>query len=240
MHEITLQANIRTQLGKRSRALRREDIVPGIFYIHGEENIPISMTEKSLKPLIFTSDTHIINLKLNDGTDKNCILRDIQFDPVTDRPIHFDLQGLREDEDITIEIPITITGATPEGVRDGGILQKITHRLKISCLPKHIPEHIEVNAEHLKINHFVHIRDLKIDNVKILDNPENTIVGVIPPTVEKEPVPGVVPVEETVEPEVITKGKKVEEGAAEGETGAKKPEPAGKTSSPPAKEEKSK
>jgi large subunit ribosomal protein L25 len=238
MREITLEAEVRTQLGKHNRQLRREGNVPGVFYIHGEENIAVAVTEKSLKPLIYTSETHIINLKLG-GADKSCILRDVQFDPVTDRVIHFDLQGLRADEEINLEVPIVVTGGTPVGVRDGGILQQIIHRLKISCLPKNIPEHIEVNAGELKINHFIHVRDIKLADVTILENEGSTIVGVVPPTVEKEPTPGVVATEEAIEPEVIAKGKKPEEGAeGEAAAGEKKADAGAKAA--PAKEEKKK
>lgn len=235
MREIILEAEVRTQFGKHSRAIRRDGNIPGVFYLHGENTIPITVSEKNLKPLIYTPETHIVNLKLSNGTEKNCILRDVQFDPITDKPIHFDLQGLRENEKITMEIPITIVGGTPIGVREGGILQQIIHRLKISCLPKHIPENIEINVENLKINNFIHVSDLKIENVTILESESTSIVGVLPPIVEKEPVPEITAVEETVEPEVIGKGKKVEEGTeVEGE---KKVEAGAKTATP-AKEEK--
>ena len=247
MQEILLEAEIRKDVGGNSKRLRREGMVPGIYYIHGENNIPVTVAERSLKPLIFTDETHIINLKLSDGTGRECILRDIQFDPLTERPIHFDLQGVRADEEITVEVPVTIAGGTPVGVRDGGILQQVIHRLKISCLPKNIPEHIEVHVEDLKINHFVHIRDIKIENITILGNEDSSVVGVVPPTIEKEPEPGVV-AEEAVEPEVIAKGKKPEEGgeAAPAAAGEKKPEataaagakPAPSAKPAPAKEEK--
>src|ERR1700690_1522804 len=187
MHEITLEEEIRTQIGKQSKGIRREGKVPGVYYVHGEQNIPVTVLEKSLKPLIYTSETHMINLKLSDGSGKNCILRDIQFDPVTDRPIHFDLQGVREDEKITVEVPVTVVGGTPVGVRDGGVLQQVIHRLKISCLPRFIPEHIEVNVENLKINHFIHLRDIKLENITIIGSENSSIVGVVPPTIEKEP-----------------------------------------------------
>src|ERR1041384_5752190 len=237
MREITLEAEVRTRLGKHSRAVRGEGKVPGVFYIHGEDTIPISVVEKSLKPLIYTAETHIVNLKLGDGSTKSCILRDIQFDPVTDRAIHFDLQGLKQDEEITIEVPVTIVGGTPVGVRDGGILQQVIHRLKISCLPMHIPEHVEVNPENLKINHFIHVRDLKIENVTILDNEAGTVVGVVPPTVEKEATPATAATEEAVEPEVIGKGKKVEEGE-EGEEAPAKDAKKAEGAAAPAKDEK--
>jgi len=213
MREITIQAEVRKQVGIGNRALRRIGKVPGVFYLAGEQNIALAIEEKALNPLIFTSETHVINLALNEGGAKSCILRDIQFDPVTERPIHVDLQGLRDDKEIVIEVPVVITGAIPLGVRDGGILQSIMHRLKISCLPKYIPEHIEIDATEMKINQFVHVRDLKIENVRLLDNENGTIVGVVPPTVEKE-VAAVAGEATGAEPEVITKGKKDEEGAA--------------------------
>ena len=231
MREIVLEAEVRNHTGKNPRSLRREGKVPGIYYLRGDKNIPIAVQEKSLKPLIFTAETHIVNLRLGEAGEKSCILRDIQFDPVTEQPIHFDLQGLRANEKINVEVPITVTGGTPAGVRDGGILQHILHRLKISCLPKDIPEQIEVNAEELKINHFIHVRDLKIQNVTILDNESGTIVGVVPPTVEKEEVAAVPGIEEAVEPEVIGKGKKPEEGAVPAE-GEKKADAAAKPAAP--------
>ncbi len=243
MREITLQAEVRTpaQMGKRSKAIRRAGKVPGVYYVHGEANIPVTVEEKSLKPLIYTSETHIINLKLNDGADKSCILRDIQFDPITDRPVHIDLQGLLEDEEITVEIPIVVTGGIPAGVRDGGILQQIIRRLKISCLPKHIPDHVEVNAGEMKINQFIHVRDLSIPNITILETPDNTILGIIPPTVEKEETPAA-DAAVAAEPEVIAKGKKPEEGAEPAAGGEKKAAAPGdkKADAAPAKDEKKK
>jgi len=233
MREILLQGEVRSnaQLGKRSKALRRSGKVPGVYYVHGETNIPVAVEEKALKPLIYTSETHVISLKLGAEGDKSCILRDIQFDPITDRPVHFDLQGLKENEEITIEVPIVITGGTPVGVRDGGILQQIIRRLKISCLPKFIPDHIEINASEMKINQFIHVRDLSVPNITILETADNTILGVMPPTVEKEETAATGT--EAAEPELIAKGKKPEEGAEGAEGGEKKAEAA-----PAKKEEK--
>ena len=244
MHEITIDAETRTSTGRGTRALRREGRVPGIYYIHGESNVPFSVTGRSLHPLIFTTESHIINLKFTDGAERKCILRDVQFDPVTDSPIHVDLQGLRENEEITLEIPVVITGGTPQGVRDGGVLQQSIRRLRISCLPKHIPNHVEVNAEALTMNHFVHVRDLNIPNVTILAHEDDTILGVIPPTVEKEPTPEAAVEGAAAEPEVIAKGKKPEEGA-EAPAGEAKPGGAAAEKAPaakaaPAKEEKKK
>ncbi len=259
MSEVVLQAEVRTQTGKHAKVLRQSGKIPGEYYSRGEQNIHIAVTSVGLKPLIYTSEAHIVSLKLNSGESKTCVLRNVQFDPVSDLPIHFDLQGVRADEELTIEVPVMLNG-TPKGVKDGGTVQHVMHRLKVSCLPKFIPEHVEVNIAELGINQSVHVRDIKIDNVKILESESSTIVAVVPPTILKEETPADAAAATTLaEPEVIAKGKKPEEGEegaepAKAAPGAAKPAapgaakaapaaagkaaPAGKTAAPPKKEEK--
>lgn len=213
MSEITLNAEVRKAVGKKLNALRAQGKVPGIYYGHGQSNIPVTLSELALKPLYKTTATHVINLKLDDGSSHICILRDIQFDPLTDRPVHFDLFGLNAEEELTIDVPVVLKG-TPQGVKDGGTLQHVIHRLRVSCLPKYIPDHIEVNVEGLKINTSIHVKELVVPNVTILENENSTVAAVVPPTILKEPEPGVPAAAETVaEPEVIARGKKPEEGA---------------------------
>ncbi|MDP2207851.1 MAG: 50S ribosomal protein L25 [Bacteroidota bacterium] len=213
MAEVILHAELRELKGKKPGALRREGKIPGIFYIHGENNLTVALPEKSLLKLIHSSETNLINLKLSDGTEKRCILKDVQLDPVTEKPVHVDLQGVRADEKLTLDIPVVIIGGIPKGVREGGILQHIIHKLKISCLPEHIPQHIAINAEELLINQSVHIKDLKVENFVVLDNENNTIIAILPPLVEK--VVAEVAVEAVAEPEVVGKGKKAAEGEEE-------------------------
>jgi large subunit ribosomal protein L25 len=211
MAEKTLQAEVRNQTGKRAKQTRWNKLVPGVFYARGQANINIQVPAADLDPFVFTAETHVIDLRLPDGAARRCIVKDVQYDPVTDRPIHFDLQGLQEGETLTLEIPVVLTGGIPKGVRDGGMVQHMIHRLKISCLPEHIPQKAEINVSELGINDFVHVSEVSLPNVTILENPENTIVGVLPPTVVKEAAPAV-EAEEQKEPEVVGKGKKTEEG----------------------------
>jgi large subunit ribosomal protein L25 len=217
MSEITLTAEVRKEIGKRLQALRKTGKVPGIYYGHGQQNIAVALPESALKPLYTSPAINIINLKLNDGSSHMCILRDVQLDPVTEQAVHFDLYGVNENEALTIEVPIKLTGGIPKGVREGGILQHILHKLEVSCLPKNIPDHIEINVEGLEINRSIHVKDLSIPNVKILESETSTVVAVIPPVIVKEPevaATAVEPVAEApAEPEVIGRGKKVEEGA---------------------------
>ncbi|HEY4613490.1 MAG TPA: 50S ribosomal protein L25, partial [Bacteroidota bacterium] len=166
MSELTLTAEIRKELGKRAKQLRAQGKVPGIYYGHGQPNIPIALNELALRPLIKTTATHVVNLKLDDGSTHSCILRDVEYDPVSDRPIHFDLFGLREDETVTIQVPIVVKG-TAQGVKDGGILQHIMHYVRVSCLPKFIPDRFEVDVTNLLMNRSIHVKDLTIPNVRI-------------------------------------------------------------------------
>ena len=209
-------------------------MIPGVYYAQGEKSLNIQVPGLGLDPIIYTAEMHVISLRLKDVTAKKCILRDVQYDPVTDKPTHFDLQGLRENERLTIEVPIVLTGGTPQGVRDGGVLQHMIHRLRIACLPKDIPEKIEIDVAHLVINHSVHVRDLNIPNVTVLENGDAAVVGVLPPTLVKEAEPVAAVEEAPKEPEVVGKGKKVEEGEA---AEPAKPEAKGEAK-PAVKEEK--
>ncbi len=220
MSEVVLNATVRTQTGKDAHKLRYEEKIPGIYYSRGEENINITATPLAMKPLIYTTSTHLVNLKLDNGVTKTCILRDVQFDPITDRPVHFDLQGVKDNEELTVQVPVILNGS-PKGVKDGGTLQFIMHKVRVSCLPKYIPEHIELNVAELGMNDSIHIRDIKIENVKVLDNESAAVVAVVPPTVVKDEaaVPGapeaaVAGAAASSEPEVIAKGKKPAEGEA--------------------------
>ncbi len=223
MLEFVLEAEPRVQTAKQAKKVRGDGKVPGVYYSRGEENLSIQVLAPNLDPLIYTSKMHIIDLRLKDGTAKKCILRDVQFDPVTDRPVHFDLQGLKENERLTIEIPIVLTGGIPKGVRDGGMLQHVIHKLKASCLPRDIPEKIEVNVAELGINQSIHVSALVVPNVAILESADSTVVAVVPPTILKEPTVAAPVEEEVTEPEVVGKGKKAEEGEEGAEPAEAKP-----------------
>ena len=236
MSEIVLNAEPRETTARTAKRMRNQGMVPGIYYARGEENVSIAVPAPSLEPLIHTTETHIIDLKLKDGSSRRCILRDVQYDPVSDLPLHFDLQGLKENEKLVIEVPIVLTGGTPAGVKDGGMVQHMIRSLKVSCLPKDIPGKIEINIEGLGINDAVHVRDLVVPNVTILENLESAVVGVMPPTVVKEEEVAAPAEEALQEPEVVGKGKKAEEG----EEGAEAPKGEAKAAAAPKEEKKEK
>jgi large subunit ribosomal protein L25 len=212
MSEISVKAKKRALSTKGVvNKLRREGNVPGIFYQKGIEPIPIYLTEGSLKPLVFTAETHIVNLTIDENEEVKSIVKNVQFDPVTDKVIHFDLLGISADQELEIEVPILLEGQ-PKGVREGGIIQHTMHRVQISCLPADIPDHIAINISELSLGDAIHVGDLKLDRVKMLHHDDAIIVSVVMPRAIVEPVAAeAVPGAESTEPEVITKGKQTEE-----------------------------
>ncbi len=216
MEKVIIEANERKTINKRSRnSLRNEGRVPGVLYGSRMEPIPIDVTRLEINPLVFTAKTNLISLKLDGHEEYECVIKDVQFDPVSDEVLHFDLIGLTRGEKIQLEVPIKLLG-NAVGVKEGGLLQESMHKLSIECLPKDIPQLLELEVTELNIGDSIHVSDLNFENITIL-NPENTIVvSVVLPKVEIE----VEEVEEgeeleeeegAAEPEVIGKGKESEE-----------------------------
>lgn len=205
MDKVNLTANKRIEISKASRsALRKNGRVPGIYYSKSSEPIAIDVVENMINPLVFTSKTNLINLQLNDGSEHECIIKDVQFDPVTDKVVHFDLLGLTKGEKIQIEIPVQFLG-NAIGIKEGGIMQVNLHRLEVECLPKDLPPHIEIDVTNLHIGETVHVSSLALENITILNPSDAAIVAIVHPKVEKEVVEEAEA--QPTEPEVIAKGK---------------------------------
>jgi large subunit ribosomal protein L25 len=219
MAEIILKAERRTDLKKStSNQMRKAGTIPGVYYSFGEKPISIKVNELALRPLVFTSESHIVSLQI-EGENKpiSCILKDTQFEPITSRIIHFDLLGLKEGEKLTIEVSIILKGSAI-GVKEGGIVQHNLHKLELECLPQNIPPHIDVDITNLNIGDSIKVSDIKIEGIEILNDENASIVSVVPPTLEEvKPEEVAAEGEAPAEPEVISKGKKEE-------TEEKKPE----------------
>jgi large subunit ribosomal protein L25 len=208
MSEITVVANKRTLSTKGAvNQSRKAGNVPGVFYSKGVEPISITLPESSLKPLVYTSETHLVNLKIEEQELK-AILKNIQFDPVTDRIIHCDFLGISADQPIELEVPVAFEGQA-KGVKEGGIIQHSLHKLRVSCLPANIPEHITINISDLSLGQAIHVKDLSIENVTFIHAEDQIIVSVVVPRAAQETA--AVAGEASSEPEVITKGKQTDD-----------------------------
>lgn len=210
MEKVALLANKRNSNAKGfNNRLRKSGRVPGIFYSKHSEPVAIDVSEQIINPLVFTSETHLISLQLENNEEHECVIKDVQFDPVTDKVVHFDLLGLTVGETFQLEVPIQYHGS-PAGIKEGGVLQTLLHKLEIECLPKDIPQHIDLDIQDLKLGDSIHVKDLHLENITILNLPEAVIVAVTHPKIEKEPTPAEA-VEGQPEPEVIGKEKPKDE-----------------------------
>jgi large subunit ribosomal protein L25 len=226
MEKITLKADKRDSTGKEAgRRLRKNGVIPAIVYKRAEKAVPVEVNLKDLFPILRTSagENVIISLEVfnrenheKPDMEKTVIIKEMQYHPVKGNILHLDLQEISLTEKITVEVPIETKGE-PVGVKsDGGILDHPIKELSIECLPTDIPEKIYVNVENLKIGDAIRIKDLDMpSNITVLDDPEQTVVSVVPPEAEEVVSEEEALTEEAAEPEVI-KQKKPEE-AAEGE-----------------------
>ncbi len=186
MSELLLNVETRKEVGKKStKQLRRDGKVPGVYYIHGEESIALTLDEKKLRDAIY-SDANVIDLQFDSGKKAQCVIRDIQWHPVYDNPIHVDLLGIKLGEKITVDIPVRLTGESVGAKQEGGVLQHIIREISIECLPKNIPEYFELDITNLKIGDSIRVEDIAMDNMTLLTDPSQSIVTVRPPTIIKE------------------------------------------------------
>ena len=197
-------------IGKSSaRQLRRQGYVPGVFYFHGEESMPIYADPLDLRSIVYTSTTRIINLEIDGEEDhRECVLKDMAFHPLTDNLVHFDLMGVKRGEKLSVKVPVVLRG-TPEGAKVGGITYTTIRSLRVYCLPKDLPEYIDVDISHLGMGDSVYLGDVMPDNVEYDYAPDSVVCSVVQPRVLEE--------ETTAEEEELEEG---EEGAEEGEEGA--------------------
>ncbi len=215
MENVILEANERKNINKQTRnSLRNQGRVLGTFYSKRVKPISIDVSRQSIHPLVFTSKTNLISLSLKDHDKYECVIKNVQFDPVSDKVIHFDLMGITRGEKIQLEIPLQLIG-NAIGIKDGGILQQSLYKIDVECLPKNIPQYLDVEISDLALGDSIHVSDLSYDNITILSVPESIVVSVNHPRVEEEVAveegEEITEEEESAEPEVIGKGKETED-----------------------------
>jgi len=207
--QANLQVATRTATGKgAARTLRREGKVPGVIYGHGREAEAVAIDTVALQKTLIgiSAATTILDVAIDNRAPVRALIREIQRHSL--RPaeiIHLDLYEVRSDEEITLQIPIRLTGI-PDGVRNfGGVLDHVLRELEIEVLPSNIPDHVDIDVTALTIGHSLFVRDLKVEKAKILNDPDTPICTVVAPRTEEAPAP----VEEvvTTEPELIRKPK---------------------------------
>jgi len=185
MDVITLTAQPRDVGKGGARRVRREGNVPCVLYGSHAKPVVFAVPEPSLTPLIYTQETHLVRIELNSDAWE-CILKDLAFHPVTDRPIHADFQVLQAGEKLTLTVPVRYLG-TPVGQTEGGLSSYVVHELEISCMPQHIPSQIDVDVSGVGIGDTLHLGNLKMEGIEFHAPPEQVLMTVVTPrTAETE------------------------------------------------------
>jgi large subunit ribosomal protein L25 len=194
MNSITIEGQLRTGFGKSAtRQIRSEDKVPGVIY-GGAKEINFLAPASAFKNIVYTPDFLLADIKI-DGSSYRCVLKDLQFDKVSDKLIHVDFMELVADKKVTVTIPIRFNGI-PAGVKGGGKLVTKMKSLKVKTLPQYLREHIDMDISHLELNDNLRVQDVKEENMEIMNSPRIPIASVTltrqlkqeEATVEKAPV----------------------------------------------------
>ena len=176
MKSITIEGQLRTESGKKAtRQLRSQQLVPGVIY-GGKSEINFSAPATSFKGIVYTPEFMLAEVKVNGNTHR-CILKDIQFNKVTDELIHVDFLELVEDKKIIATLPLKYVG-TPAGVKAGGKLVTKMKSIKIKTLPKYLKEFIEVDLSNLQLNENLRVENIIADNMEVLNSPRIPIASV--------------------------------------------------------------
>ncbi len=186
MQNLSLNVQTRNEKGKNAcNRIRSAGFIPAVMYSHGtaqQLQVPSKEFSKMFKGHI--SESVLINLVFTDkGADNThqVFIKDYQRDPVTDQIWHLDFYKVTLGEKIHTKVPVEVTG-TPKGVRMGGILEIIERELEIECLPREMPEKINVDVTNLNMGESIHIKDLTIgSSIKFLSDPDRVIVTVLTP-----------------------------------------------------------
>lgn len=175
MSQITLSAEPRVPGQTASKALRRDGRTPGVYYAKGQDPVHFSVSTLSLRPVVYTAEAKTVRLEVG-GSALQCILKEVTFDPVTDKILHIDMLGIVAGDVIATEIPLHIVGLAI-GVREGGSLEHIIHKAHVKVDPTTMPEHIDVDVTNLGRGQSIHIRDLNVPGVEFTDRPDAVVVA---------------------------------------------------------------
>ncbi len=177
MKTITIEGQLRTDTGKKAtRQYRSQGLVPGVIY-GGAQEVNFVAPLLAFKPLVYTPDFQLAEVKV-DGKSYRCIMKDRQFDKVSDQLSHVDFLELVEDKKVIATIPLKFVG-TSAGVKAGGNLVKKIKTLKIKTYPKYLKENIEVDITNLELHGNIRVEDVKEAHYEILNSPRIPIASVV-------------------------------------------------------------
>jgi len=184
-------AKKRDRAGKGgARSSRRDGLIPAVIYGDKQPPMPIAVEPKSIERELHREGFFNHRLQIDvEGTDYDVLPRDVQVDPVTDKPLHLDFLRVGPDSIITVQVPVHFKneGQAP-GIKRGGVLNVVLHEITVRTKPNTIPEYFEVDLTGLEIGHSIHLSTLAIpEGVRVVSRDKNaTVASIAAPTVVRE------------------------------------------------------
>jgi len=177
MKSVKIEGTRRSDYGKKSsRQLRSQGMVPAVLY-GGNETIHFSAPLMVFRTIVYTPEFQLADLQI-DGKSYRAIVKDIQFDVITDELTHVDFLELVDDRKVIANLPINFTGQS-QGVKDGGRLLLKIKSLRVRTYPKYLQESIEVPIDNLQLHGNIRVEDVKADNMEILNSPRIPVASVV-------------------------------------------------------------
>jgi len=196
MGDILLKAQVREETGKEiSRKLRAQGLIPAILYGPSVQPIPLVVNPTAVLKILEKEQaaSSFLDLEITDGKNsqiKKVLIKDVDFHPATDQLIHVDFYQITVGKELTLDVPIVIVGKA-KGVEKGGVLEQNLRELAISCLPKLVPSHIEIDVTDLDIGDSIHVADISVDEgIKIENDPQVPVVTLVAPEEAKAEAEG--------------------------------------------------
>lgn len=224
MKTFTLEAKKRQILGKKTKALRQQGLVPAIIYGHKTKNTPLIVNKRAFRDIYQQSGSSaLVDLKF-DGQTHKVLIHEPQTDPISGEPIHIDFYQVRMDQKIKTEVPLVFIGESKAVKELEGNLVSPKNEVEIECLPNELISEIKVDISALEsFEDSIHVKDLKVpEAITILDDPEATVALVEEPRSEEELAELEKEVSEDIEAvevegakEEAEEGKEAEEAEAE-------------------------
>jgi large subunit ribosomal protein L25 len=216
--QLTLPAEARDRAGKgASRALRREGRVPAVVYGDKKNPLSVHVEEKLLVKMLSTGHfmNSVVMIEL-EGKPNRTLPKDVQFHPVTSRPVHVDFLRIGEHSKVTVAIPVRFDNeeASP-GLKRGGVLNIVQHELELVCDAAHIPDEIHIPLDGLEIGDSIHISEVKLpEGTKVaIEDRDFTVATIVAPSAMKQTEEEAA----AAEGEVPTVGEEEGEAEAEGD-----------------------
>ncbi len=182
MKEITLSGKKRAELGKKaSKAIRKEGYVPANLYGEAKQDgkpvaLSFAVPYTELRKAIYTPNVYIVNLNI-EGEEHKAIIKEIQFHPTTDAPLHIDFLEVVDEKPITVGIPVKLVGLA-QGVRDGGRMSLSVRKINVTAPYKQIPEVLNVDVTALTIGKSIKVGEVSFEGLDIATSKDVVICSI--------------------------------------------------------------